>query len=229
MSDNRQYYQFIRPEMLSFLPLTIKNVLEIGCGEGRFLSQVSATGEQWAVEMDSASAQLAEKRGFRVLAGAYDKVFQQIPSSFFDVVICNDVIEHMADTDWFLESIKTKLKDGGVLIGSVPNVRYLPNLVELLLFKDWRYRDSMTLDRTHLRFFTEKSLQRTLQENQFIVEIFTGINPSHNVTKRWVVRCLCWLTLGLFADTQYLQFGFRARGPHRRLNSVRCAINTNIS
>lgn len=213
MSDDRQYYQYIRPEMLSFLPLTIKNVLEIGCGEGRFLSQVSVTGEKWAVEMDSASGQLAAKRGLRVLTGAYDQVVSQIPETFFDVIICNDVIEHMADTDWFLESIKTKLKDGGVIIGSVPNVRYFPNLVELLILKDWRYRDSMILDRTHLRFFTEKSLQRTLQENQFTVEVLTGINPSHNLAKRWVMQCLCWLTFGFLADTQFLQFGFRARRP----------------
>ncbi len=48
------------------------------------------------------------------------------------------------------------------MVGSVPNVRYFKNLFDLLVLRDWDYKDSGVLDRTHLRYFTLKSLRRSL-------------------------------------------------------------------
>lgn len=99
---------------------------------------------------------------------------------------------------------------------SVPNVRFFVNLYELLLKRDWKYRESGILDNTHLRFFTEKSLKGVFMENEYRIEIFKGINPYKINLKsvRSIATGVLWVCLLLFTfftyrDTRYFQFGFR--------------------
>jgi 2-polyprenyl-3-methyl-5-hydroxy-6-metoxy-1,4-benzoquinol methylase len=205
-----KYFAYERAEMVPFLPPGCEKALEIGCAEGVFRGHLPAQCEYWGVEMNPEAADKAGKVLDKVLTGTYQEVSPQLPGGYFDIVICNDVIEHMADHAAFLQALKANLKPGGVLIGSVPNVRFQKNLVELLLQKDWEYKDEGILDRTHLRFFTEKSLRRSLEENGFVIESLEGINSllKRKVTPRSLLRWLLVTLLG--TDTQYRQFGFRA-------------------
>jgi 2-polyprenyl-3-methyl-5-hydroxy-6-metoxy-1,4-benzoquinol methylase len=196
--------------MLQFLPSTYSTVLEVGCAEGTFSRHLNAS-ERWGVESDAESARIAGNALNRVLRGSYDVVAADIPDEYFDIVICNDVIEHMRDHDWFFKSIYRKIRKQGFLIGSIPNVRHIRNLFELLILKDWRYREIGILDRTHLRFFTEKSLIRSLTESEFIIEQFNGINKSRGIFPNILMGTISIASLGYYSDIGYLQFGFRAR------------------
>jgi len=198
--------------MLQFLPSTYSTVLEVGCAEGTFSRHLNAS-ERWGVESDAESARIAGNALNRVLRGSYDVVAADIPDEYFDIVICNDVIEHMRDHDWFFKSIYRKIRKQGFLIGSIPNVRHIRNLFELLILKDWRYREIGILDRTHLRFFTEKSLIRSLTESEFIIEQFNGINKSRGIFPNILMGTISIASLGYYSDIGYLQFGFRARKP----------------
>jgi SAM-dependent methyltransferase len=40
----------------------------------------------------------------------------------FDVIIAGDIIEHIFDTDFFLENIKLSLNENGMLLLSTPNI-----------------------------------------------------------------------------------------------------------
>jgi 2-polyprenyl-3-methyl-5-hydroxy-6-metoxy-1,4-benzoquinol methylase len=208
------YYAKERPEVVPFLPPAPTRVLEVGCSEGRFRANLPKTCEYRGVELSAEVARVAAKVLDAVLVGRYDDVASDLPAHYFDLVICNDVIEHMADHDAFLEGIKQKMVRGAHLVGSVPNVRYLPHLVQLLTRREWRYAESGLLDRTHLRFFTERSWQRTLREHGFLVEAMAGINgvnPGATWSRRLAKRAAITV---LGADTRFLQFGFRARvGP----------------
>jgi len=200
------YYEGIRPEVVKFIPSLYSKVLEIGCGEGNFHTHINQKCEYWGVEPFQAAAKIASSRLFKVLTGTYEEVYDQLPDSYFDLVICNDVIEHMLDYGAFFQTIKHKMKKGSFIIGSIPNVRFFPNLTELLIEKDWEYKDSGILDRTHLRFFTEKSLKRTFIEHEFIIEEFCGIcRYSSKNLKEWLQIYI------LGGDTRFLQFGFRIK------------------
>ena len=196
--------------MIPFLPPDCRKILEVGCAEGGFRKHFAADCEYWGVEMNPDAAAKAKQHLHKVLVGSFDEAAEKIPANYFDVIICNDVIEHMPDHTVFLQSLRVNLNDGGVLIGSVPNVRFQKNLLELLLKKDWEYKDEGILDRTHLRFFTEKSLRRSLQETGFVIQRLTGINSllKKKLTPRAITRWLLVMLLG--KDTQYRQFGFRA-------------------
>ena len=164
------------------------------------------------------AAKAAESRIANVLCGTFDARHTEVPDGKFDLVICNDVIEHMTDHDWFLKNIQQKMTHDALIVGSLPNVRYITNLVDLLIRRDWPYTNSGILDRTHLRFFTEKSLHRALITNGFAVQELHGINsvfrwPNSlmDAAKVAVAAAVIGGTLGFAADVRFFQFAFRAK------------------
>ena len=207
-----------RKEIIQFLPQEISMILEIGCGEGSFSKNIKCSGEKWGIEPNSNAANIAENVFTKVLVGTFDTTKTNLPKDHFDLVICNDVIEHMEDHEKFLKEIREYMTEDAVLVGSIPNARYYKNLFHFLLVKDWEYTDLGTLDRTHLRFFTEKSLRRSLDEAEFEIEKFQGINGYIGFgLSKWKLAYLVFyvisraISLGGARDIGHLQFGFRAR------------------
>ena len=113
-TDIDQYYRNTRPEIIPFLPENRTRALEIGCGEGFFLGSMSGTAETWAVEANPNVAQRAQSWIGRVLVGDFEPMRHELPKAYFDLVICNDVIEHMIDHDRFLRQIKEYIAPGGL-------------------------------------------------------------------------------------------------------------------
>jgi 2-polyprenyl-3-methyl-5-hydroxy-6-metoxy-1,4-benzoquinol methylase len=226
VSSNPLYYQANRGVMTRFLPDEYGRVLEVGCGSGGFYDHLRQPCEVWGVEPNPEAAKAAALKMHRILVGRYDLVADQLPDGYFDMIVCNDVIEHMDDHDAFLEAIKRKIRPGGWIVGSIPNVRHITALYKLLITKDWKYSESGILDRTHLRFFTQKSLRRTLREHGYSIEKFGGVGsiiksgisrkinkPSsmQNFGYQAISLAVVVLTLGYYWDTQYPQYAFRVR------------------
>lgn len=204
-----EYYNGTRSNVAEFLPEKYSRVLEIGCGSGGFRDNLTLNCEYWGIEPHRPAYEIASQKLDNVFNGTYDEFSEIIPNNYFDLVICNDVIEHMADHDNFLNEIKLKMAKGAYLVGSLPNVRYFPNLISLIFEKNWKYQDAGILDRTHLRFFTEKSILETFNHHSFIINDFSGINSiSYKPTSlRKILKILAIKALG--KDTQFLQFAFR--------------------
>lgn len=211
MKTKRTYFQLPRNEMVTYLPASYQYVLEIGCGEGVFFENVNEGVEYWGVELDPEAAKIASKKMYRVLTGKAEEVLSQLPLGYFDLIICNDVIEHMIDYDFFFQEIKKHLQPSGVLVGSIPNMRYWKCLFELLVFKDWKYRDHGVMDKTHLHFFTLKSLKNIFKEYSFEIQKIGGINGPKSIFTKTVGCAFVLLTLGFYADIMPVQFGFRLK------------------
>jgi 2-polyprenyl-3-methyl-5-hydroxy-6-metoxy-1,4-benzoquinol methylase len=203
------YSPWIRPEMLDFLPNEYSRVLEIGCNVGNFRQFLNKHCEYWGVEPFKEAADIAKTKMNKVLVGFYDKVVNEIPDNYFDLIIANDVIEHMEQPWNFLQSIKKKMAANASIVLSIPNVRYFWNLKELLYKRDWEYKDCGILDITHLRFFTKKSIIRLLNDNGFEIEKMEGIKPA-KVKKRHLP--IYWLLKFIFGyDIEFMQFGATAK------------------
>lgn len=211
MSMSSPYYQGARKEVARFLPEQYSRVLEVGCGEGGFHVNLNPDCEHWGIEPVHRAADIARHKLHKVIEASYHEALGLLPDNYFDLVICNDVVEHMVDPDEFFRTIKQKLSGKASLVGSIPNVRYIGNLFELLFLKDWKYKDDGILDRTHLRFFTDISIKRVFYDNGFMIEEYAGINGVEFslFPLRVMLKNLCVLLLG--GDTRYLQFGFRIK------------------
>lgn len=203
------YYTDPREEMPGFIPLSCKRILEVGCGEGNFgmLLKEREGVEVWGVELSEPSAAIAGKRLDRVFPGDFYDNYQYLPEKYFDCLVFNDVLEHFTDPDRVLEMCKEILLPGGYIVSSIPNVRYIRNLYEVLIEKDWEYKAGGILDRTHYRFFTQKSIIRMFNRAGYAIESCTGINPTNN----FLTRLLGIITFGHMSDVRFLEFATVAR------------------
>lgn len=212
-----------RAELCDFLPEHYSKVLEIGCAEGHFLDNLLNGAELWGIEPDQEKANIATSKLNKIFIATYEAISAELPERYYDLVICNDVIEHMSDPDGFLYSIKKKMKSDAYLIGSIPNVRYYRNLYNLLFKKDWKYEEKGILDATHLKFFTEKSLKRLFYKHNFKIDRFCRINQSCMASwkMKFFFGLLQVLTRTSYQDVRYQQFGFRLTVEDRNNEHIR--------
>jgi 2-polyprenyl-3-methyl-5-hydroxy-6-metoxy-1,4-benzoquinol methylase len=211
MSDTGYAYNYLeRKEMLEFVPFGCLKILEVGCGDGSFAAQLVKRNnvEVWGVEMHQESAEIASGRLLKVLVGEFEELLEsQLPEGYFDCIIFNDVLEHFQYTDQMLLKIKKLLKVQGYIVASLPNFRYVGNLWEIIVKKDFEYKSSGVLDYTHFRFFTQKSILRMFIGAGYSVIKCKGINA----TKSFKVRLLNVLTFNYFSDIYYMQIAIQAK------------------
>jgi len=203
------YYSHSRTEMLKFIPNLSKRILDIGCGEGLFASILKQkfNSEVWGIEINNAAARLAERRVDRLLKGDVTDLIKDLPKRYFDCVVFNDILEHLADPFNLLLKAKDIISEKGVIVCSLPNVRYCHVLKGLIINKQWRYEDCGVLDKTHLRFFTKKSIMQTFRALDYEILTIEGIN-SVDPYKFFLFNLA---TLGIFNDSKYMQFACVAR------------------
>lgn len=146
-------------------------VLNVGCAGGSDSGFWRANGTQRLVGVEpvTAAAQIARM--------SYDQVYEQpfIECRFdsdFDCVVFADSLEHMIDSAAALDKAVALLRPGGRIVLSLPNVRHISVWLPLIVSGDWAYRDAGILDRTHLRFFTRKSVNRMVREHGLRIDAF---------------------------------------------------------
>jgi 2-polyprenyl-3-methyl-5-hydroxy-6-metoxy-1,4-benzoquinol methylase len=196
--------------MLEFVPEDSRRILEVGCGEGLFSEELKKTlqAEVWGIEADSNAAEKAKSKTDKVLHGDVNVLIDDLPDDYFDCIVCNDVLEHLVDPYEVLTRLKGKLSGKGVIVASIPNVRHISVLNELILKKQWRYADAGILDRTHLRFFTRRSILEMFDGLGFDVIRIKGINKTSSFRKFHLWNILC---LGHLSDARYSQYACVAR------------------
>ena len=204
------YFANPRAEMLRFLPPGIGRVLELGCGSGAFGAALKREGvrEVVGIEYVPAAAEAARARLDRVLAADVERDALDLPAGAFDCLVCNDVLEHLADPWSALKKLRPALRAGGWLVASIPNVRHHKVVRHLIWPGQWRYEDDGILDRTHLRFFTRESARELVESAGFAIERVEGINPTG--LPLWL-RAINGTLLGELDDMRYLQFAIVAR------------------
>ena len=99
-------------------------VLDLGCGDGRttvaLCESIRATSIR-GVERHLETAEAARMLGIDVVDADLDEVLPFEDASF-DVVISNQVIEHLSDTDTFVEKNCRVLVPSGAAIVSTENM-----------------------------------------------------------------------------------------------------------
>lgn len=204
-----RYYAQARPEMIDFIPISSNKILDAGCGEGEFSRQLKdeLNAEVWGAEIDPNAAALAKKKIDRVIVGDISQLINKLPDAYFDCIVFNDVLEHLVDPFRMLQEIKGKINTGGVIVCSIPNVRYFRTLKKLLVQKQWKYKNDGILDKTHLRFFTYRSIIDMFDSLGYEILKIEGVNAIMS----WEFKLLNLFCLGYLSDTRYLRFACVAK------------------
>lgn len=208
--NKKDYYSSVRSEMLQFVPENCQRVLEVGCGEGGFISTVKkmTAAEAWGVDISEESISIASEHIDKAICTDLTEDMSILPNNYFDAIFFNDVLEHIIDPESLLKDISSKLSSNGVVIASIPNFRHHKVLVMLLRDKDFKYEGAGVMDNSHLRFFTRKSMIRLFKTANYNIQSIVPINKSKSL--RPVLIKL--FTLGIIGnDISFLQYVIVAR------------------
>ncbi|MGE5140466.1 MAG: class I SAM-dependent methyltransferase, partial [Rudaea sp.] len=151
-----------RTRIVNLVPPS-SHALEIGCGSGTIIGYLAKEKgcRALAVEPDLAMAAAARALDVEVLQGTIESASVQAQLALyspFDVIIFADVLEHLRDPWSTLALVRPWLATGGAVLASVPNVAHWSLRLSLLLGR-WEYTDGYLMDRTHLRWFTRRTLR----------------------------------------------------------------------
>ena len=96
-------------------------ILDIGCGEGKFLQKALEQSKSvYGIELNAKAAGVAVSKGLDVCAETIE-VHAINHIGYYDMVCLFQVLEHIFDVRAFIESALTVLKKGGKLVIGVPN------------------------------------------------------------------------------------------------------------
>lgn len=148
-------------------------VLDLGCGSGalgQYLAETRGCTSD-GVTLSEAEAEHARPHYRRVEVSDLETcdLVTLFTGQRYDYIVCADVLEHLRRPEGILAQCRELLTNSGQLLISVPNAGYC-GLVAELLQGEFRYREEGLLDRTHLRFFTRRSLGRFLGEQRWAVD-----------------------------------------------------------
>jgi len=103
------------------LGLSQPRILDIGCGTGWYTRHLAQCGPTTAIDLSERAITEARARwpgiDFRV-GNVYDDV---LPAAHFDVVVAQEVFDHVPDQDLFLVRAAQALKPGGHFVVSCTN------------------------------------------------------------------------------------------------------------
>jgi 2-polyprenyl-3-methyl-5-hydroxy-6-metoxy-1,4-benzoquinol methylase/Flp pilus assembly protein TadD len=158
------YYKNARPEIAQFVPFGVERVLDIGCGCGEFgrLLKEHGVREVHGVEIVPEARGLAAEHLDSATLGNIEEMDLPFGDGYFDCVTFADVLEHLRDPVMALRKAARVLARDGVIVMSIPNVRFY-EVIAMLAGGRWIYADAGILDRTHLRFFTAAEMQNLVE------------------------------------------------------------------
>lgn len=165
------YFTHSRPEIINMVPVEAKKILDVGCGAGAIGMELMTrqSCQVYGIELNSTVASIARSNYEKVDNQDIEQMDLLYPDSFFDVIIFADVLEHLKDPWQTVEKMSAYLKQDGSIICSIPNISHAEALLPLLL-GNWDYVSAGILDRTHLRFFTPKTVRTLFPSHLFEVQ-----------------------------------------------------------
>jgi SAM-dependent methyltransferase len=166
-----------------------EQVLDLGCGAGRFVAALRDAGAD-AVGVELAEAALSRARAN--VPGADLRLVEAdgslpLEHGSVDLVWCSEVLEHVADTEHLLLEARRVLKPGGRLLVTVPFHGRVKGAVIALT----RFDDHYDPTGQHLRFYTAGSLRTTLERSGFEdvqVKPWGGFPPLRTALTALAVR-----------------------------------------
>ena len=144
------------------------SLLDAGCGEGfslEFLSRQMVDISLFGIDLDQSALRWAAERNHGVPLQQADAQYLPWKNGSFNLVICLEVLEHVADPEKVLAEIK-RVSAGDILV-SVPHQPYFA-LANFLRGKNWR---TLGEDPEHIHHWRRAEFLGWLKERLDVVEV----------------------------------------------------------
>ncbi len=140
-------------------------VLDIGCYDGEISKRIKnklGNCEVYGIDISDNTREEAEKKGIIFKSNDLNEGID-FPDNMFDLVFAGEIIEHIYDTDFFVDEIKRILKPEGILVITTPNFLSLGRRISYLIGRGVYMEASLTYPKNpqpagHIRFFTKDLL-----------------------------------------------------------------------
>ncbi|MFN3966918.1 MAG: class I SAM-dependent methyltransferase, partial [Endomicrobiia bacterium] len=151
--------------------------------------------EIYGIEISEKGSELASKNGIKVLRQDIERDKIPLKDNYFDGIYAGEIIEHLFDTDFFLDEVFRVLKYNGIFVIDTPNLGSFYNRIALLfgyLPFDMQVSLKYSLGHLvntiykvpereiirasdHIRFFTVNALHGLLENHGFsVIKIYGG-------------------------------------------------------
>jgi len=147
-----------------------KKILDIGCATGLFMIIAKDKGfDTVGIEPNPLMAKIAISQGLNVIKGYFP---ESIGSEKIDIIIFNDVFEHIPELNNLLMACCEALKKDGILIINLPNSKGLifllaKHLVAIGVTGLWKRLWQVMFYTPHLHYFSQKSLDLLVRSKGF--------------------------------------------------------------
>lgn len=170
MSDKQELntsYIGVRHDLLCLIDHDALAILDVGCAtgaNGKYLLDNERVEQMYGIEFDEKMASLARMSYSLVVVG--DVETMDLASFFggtrFDYILLGDILEHLKDPWTLMQEMTNLLMPDGKIILSVPNIQHIDVFIHIFLRGIFPRNERGIFDKTHLRFFTHKSLMELL-------------------------------------------------------------------
>jgi ubiquinone/menaquinone biosynthesis C-methylase UbiE len=176
-SENLNYGRHILEKFIANTP--VKKVIDLGGGHGGDLSivrQHHPDAELYAIESNVHYAHHLSSMNIHVHQLNLERSTLPFQNESFDLIIANQIFEHIKDIFWVLHEASRILKTGGIFYIGVPNLAALHNRILLSIGKQPSCIKSAS---AHVRGFTKPDLidlLNTAWPNGYQLIQFSGSN-----------------------------------------------------
>lgn len=176
--QNTPMHDNVNHDLLGLVPEGVERVVEVGCSSGAmgaaFLS-ANPDCEYIGIEMVPEYAEVARERCSEVVVANIEQMEDRSFEILFptDCWIFGDVLEHLYDPWKTLRRIQASMSGEGCVVACIPNAQHW-SVQARLNTGLFRYEDAGLLDRTHIRFFTRKTIIELFDSSGLQIEEMGG-------------------------------------------------------
>ncbi len=141
-------------------------VLELGCHSGSLARGLAGNGcETTGVDVNEQALAVAASHLKRSIAGDLerDETWRALHGERFDAVTLLHVLEHVCAPDEVLRRAGDHVTENGMIVIALPNLCNARDRLAILRGR-FDYTDHGVMDRTHLRFFTQRTARALIAE-----------------------------------------------------------------
>jgi ubiquinone/menaquinone biosynthesis C-methylase UbiE len=183
-----QEYRATQKKLLQLLDgVNGTRFLDVGCGGGQFTMECARliqASDVYGLEINEQAAQEAQKKGVKVVVGDASLGFP-FATEYFDVIMANQILEHVLNTDNMLSECHRVLRSNGTMLLAVPNLCSLlqrvlvlfghqPTVVHISEIQVGNFLKGVETYSAHLHAFAPPALEDLLRYHHFRIEKVCG-------------------------------------------------------